>query len=378
MDKALGEATQALQRWESQINLVLNNAHAVYESRPLQLLADFQGLTRQRAEEAKASVAKILGQALQIQDVVQQARAIHKSIVAFLPQGEKIEKIKALLEGASIPVEESNPAASFDLLAPASTPKITPGALLQQMQSEFAVTKKTVEDLTRNICEKENLAADADTFLATLPSGPKAEELKKQVLAASQALLKDPLGSESAAAAIKRLIQDIKGAEQREKDQAAELLLLTAFATQKLQALETLKKAECEIQRDLIAKVQGASTLSHAALVDRLENWLKSLLDPNQQPAIRLASLRKWKEEAVALEQSIQKQMQADSCKLQTRAELKGRFLALKAKCADLHMGEDPDITLVTANITAALRRPSNLEKANRFLVEFSNLLLAK
>ena len=170
MDKALTEVTQALQRWENQVNLVLNNAHAVYESRPLQCLADFQGLTRQRAEAAKASVSKILGQALQIQDVVAQARAIHRSIVAFLPQAEKIEKIKMLLEGASIAVEESNPAASFDLLATISAPKITPAALLQQMQSEFAVAKKTVEELSRNICEKEDLAAEADTFLANLPA----------------------------------------------------------------------------------------------------------------------------------------------------------------------------------------------------------------
>ena len=378
MDKALSEVTQALNRWENQINLVLNNAHAVYESKPLQLLADFQGSTRRRAEEAKASVAKILRQALQIQDVVQQAREIHKSIVTFLPQNEKLEKIKMLIEGASIPMEESNPAASCDLLAETSTPRITPEALLQQMQSEFAAAKKTVDEMTRNISEKENLAADADTFLSSLPPGPKAEELKKQVLAASQTLLKDPLGSDNAAAAIKQLIQEIKGAEQREKDQAAELLLLTAFATQRQQTLESLKEQEIKIQEELIAKVQGASTLSHAALVDRLGNWLKSLLDPNQHAGIRLASLRKWKEEAVALEESIQKQVQADSRKLQTREELKGRFLALKAKCADLHLGEDPEITNVIASISDALQRPSNLEKANRFLVEFSNLLLAK
>lgn len=378
MDKALSEVTQALKRWENQINLVLNNAHAVYESKPLQLLADFQGSTRLRAEEAKASVAKILRQALQIQDVVQQAREIHKSIVTFLPQNEKLEKIKMLIEGASIPAEESNPAASCDLLAEASTPKITPEALLHQMQSEFAVAKKTVDEMTRNISEKENLAADADTFLSSLPPGPKAEELRKQVLAASQTLLKDPLGSDNAAAAIKQLIQEIKGAEQREKDQAAELLLLTAFATQKQQTLESLKEQEIKIQEELLAKVQGVSTLSHAALVDRLDTWLKSLLDPNQHASIRLASLRKWKEEAVALEESIQKQVQADSRKLQTRDELKGRFLALKAKCADLRLGEDPEITSVIGSISAALQRPSNLEKANRFLVEFSKLLLAK
>jgi hypothetical protein len=378
MDKALTEVTQALQRWENQINLVLNNAHAVYESKPLQFLADFQGLTRQRAEAARASVSKILGQALQIQDVVQQARAIHRSIVAFLPQSEKIEKIKALLEGPSIALDEPDPAASLDLLAVTSAPKITPAALLQQMQTEFAVSKKTVEDLTRNICEKENLAADADTFLANLPPGPKAEELKKQVLAASQSLLKDPLGSDSAAAAIKRLLDQIRGAAQREKEAAGELLLLTAFATQKLQTLQSLKERETKIQAELIAKVQGASTLSHTALVDRLATWLKSLLDPNQNAAVRLASLRRWKEEAVVLESGMQKQMQTDSGKLQTREELKGRFLALKAKCADLHLSEDPEVTAVVANIAAALQRPSNLEKANGFLVEFSDLLLAK
>ena len=198
------------------------------------------------------------------------------------------------------------------------------------------------------------------------------------MLAASQSLLKDPLGSDSAAAAIKRLIQQIKGAEQREKEAAADLLLLTAFATQKQQALESLREQEIAIQDELLQKVQGAVTLSHAALVDRLRAWLKTLLDPNQNPAVRLASLRKWKEEAIALEFGMRKQMQTDSGKIQTRDELKGRFLALKAKCADLHLSEDPEITVVVANITAALQRPSNLEKANGYLIEFSELLLAR
>jgi len=378
MDNTLNQVTQELNRWESQINLVLGNAHAVYEKKPLRFLADYQGITRQRAEEAKASVTKILGFALQIQSVVEQAKEIRGSIVAFLPQAEKLEKIKALLAGASITLEETNPAASCDLLAETSAPKITPEALLQRMQAEFAVIKKNVDEMTREISEKENLAADADTFLASLPPGPKLEELRKQAHADSLTLLKDPLGSDHAAASIKGLIQGIKGAEQKIKDQAGELQLLTGFAVQKQKALESLKEQEMKIQEELIAKVQGASSISHAALIDRLGVWLKSLLDSSQLAGVRVAGLRKWKEEASALEKSVQKQMESDSVKIQARDELKGRFLALKAKSADLSLSEDPEVVNVIASIAAALQRPSNIEKASQSLVELSDLLLGK
>jgi hypothetical protein len=378
MDTTLNEVTRDLERWENQINLVLRNAHAVYESKPLQFLADYQGITRQRAEEAKASIVKILGHALQIQAVVEQARDIHSSIVAFLPQGEKLDKIKLLLEGASITLQDPGAAGTCDLLAETSAPKITPNALLQQMQAEFTLTKKSVDEMTRDISEKENLAAGAETLFSGLPPGPKVEELRTQALAACQTLLKDPLGSNTAAASIKHLIQQIKGAEQREKDQAAELQSLSGFAAQKQEALESLKEREMKIQEELMAKVLGASTLSHAALVDRLGNWLKSLLDANQHAAIRLGGLRKWKEEAVALEVSIQKQLEADSGKIQMRDELKGRFLALEAKSADLRLSERPEIVEVIARIASALKRPSDVEKAGRSLAELSRLLVAK
>src|SRR5271166_5451862 len=256
MDKALSEVTQALKRWENQINLVLNNAHVVYESRPLQLLADFQGSTRRRAEEAKASVAKILRQALQIQDVVQQAREIHKSIVTFLPQNEKLEKIKMLIEGASIPMEESNPAASCDLLAETSTPRITPEALLQQMQSEFAAAKKTVDEMTRNISEKENLAADADTFLSSLPPGPKAEELKKQVLAASQTLA---FNSGDVLAAMQATVKAFP------KSMEARLQMAKLLITQKGKGKETPEKNLASIEEEDPFEWRVAWTRGHAA-----------------------------------------------------------------------------------------------------------------
>lgn len=378
MDTTLTEVTRDLERWENQINLVLRNAHAVYESKPLQFLADYQGITRQRADEAKASVAKILSEALQIQAVVEQARDIHSSIVAFLPQGEKLERIKRLLEGASIALQEAGASGACDLLAETSAPKTTPEALLQKMQAEFMVAKKTVDEMALDISEKETLAAHAETFFSGLPPGPKMEKLRTEALVACQTLLKDPLGSNSAAAAIKQLIQQIKGAEQREKDQAAELQSLSGFAAQKLATLESLKEREMKVQEELMGKVLGASTLSHAALVDRLDNWLKSLLDSNQHPATRLAGLRKWKEEATALEAGIRKQLEADASKIQMRDELKGRFLALKAKSADLRLSERPEIVEVMARIAAALKRPSDLETVGRSLAELSKLLAAK
>jgi len=60
------------------------------------------------------------------------------------------------------------------------------------------------------------------------------------------------------------------------------------------------------------------------------------------------------------------------------RDELKGRFLALKAKSADLRLSERPEIVEVMARIAAALKRPSDLETVGRSLAELSKLLAAK
>jgi len=135
---------RAIQNWEETIHLAIANAHNLYENLSIKTWESGEGEMREKADECKTRIGRILGQGLQIKTLVEEAKSIHQTLSPLLPETRKLRRIEELLEGESILNEK--PGRTTDLLA-LPKERIRPIDLLKQMQKEFETVNRSAQEI---------------------------------------------------------------------------------------------------------------------------------------------------------------------------------------------------------------------------------------
>ncbi len=366
---SLEQVDAELLRWRDRLAAASRNVSELSELPDFGAARSAASGTGRLAEEARGLVATmdelwqgvlLIGAAL---DRAEQAR---QSGSRLWRGEEAARQAMDILEGASITVDLSEtPVLHRRLLAgPRATVTVTPGTLLQTMDTAFDRARESLARVTQCVAQAAAVHARLEAALASLPV---PAELAQQLAAA---LLPDPLDRLDALNRLAPAIEAAAATAARARH-GIEAARAQVAVLQQLAADARAKAAAC---RTAVAAVLPPDDA--AGLAD-LQAWLERIghtLDSGRVEAC-LVGLAKWQNLHDRLMGQYQALSDAAAQAVSRRDDLLARLGALRAKQRARQLA-DPAVEALAAAAKQSLQsQPSDLDAASRDVAAYGAAL---
>lgn len=397
----LDEIDQLLADWNKKIDLVSQNLIDLHGLPTYQRLAgvetrhvaSLQGVTHARVSPALEAMNDLFGYFDLLVNTINQANQLRSSIPRFLGSQQKLQEIERILTTPSIQLAVvQTPLAQRSLLSAAQISNaIAPQDLLLLMTNAFDVALAVVlavdeawtrlqPMLSKAQAEIEHLQKLANSL--GVDSLPELCDATQKINFLRNRIETDPLGvREDFTTEIQPQIEQVKTTLEELAKQQINIRESFAQAYQlQAQLLELHRQASVAFQ-DSTLKVVDHSTLQTPLAneqIDALCAWLKRLETKFNEGLINpiQVGLENWTAKVKEYIVVTQKVYAANKAPLETRAELRGRLDALKAKA--LARGRAEDSTLAELAIQAQqllYTQPTPLDKAAELVSQYEKRL---
>jgi hypothetical protein len=348
------------------------------------------GVSQKKVEAALTAIDRIWEHLNVLNTAIDRATAFRKSM--WLTTDSNVREFEQLVRGPAIQLSSiSTPLAGRSLLGPAETTQsISIGALQTRMTRDFEQAKSVVlavqaawDEMAPAIAAAADEAASLQVLAQQLGSDGTdvLREAGKTISALNAQTESDPLQVSST------MVNEIQPLLQRTRSKLNELAReRKQIRTELLNAQTLLHEIDqlheqCRIAYSestlKIADPQGLIPPTPDAKLRDLKLWLQTLASKSQsEPKSMRVALGRWMESANACAGDERKVLQANQAPLDARAELRGRFDALKVK-AQARAAQDAELEKAAAETHKALKeRPMRLDVAAK-LVHAYELALA-
>jgi chromosome segregation ATPase len=389
------DAVELLALWKQRLAAITANANELSEAESTKRIrirvreGRYQGMTKQCAEAAIATISRLRDDYLLLARVIDEAVQAHQGGL-FTSRETRNEKVAALLCSPSISrAAGAVPLEKRTLLGSANRhEKMTPDQLLALMQQEFesardllnkidsveAKGKAELDGLRRDFAGMEERAAR----LQASSGQPSFIEL--------QDVQSDPLNAQSGMDSLKRGLRTWSGS----LDELEHVRVSAQEAVARARtALDDLKRLSGDYQTQLVhlkelfgESAMATLTLAPGTQLEMLSSWcgtLENMLIAGQWSAVSVGAGRL----NIAMSEAIGNVNRAIA-EAQTRCaeadELKGHFIALRAKEKSLFGPGTPNeaASLLRGQIDAAINfRPLELDEARALIQKYQNIMLA-
>jgi chromosome segregation ATPase len=310
-------------------------------------LGGLSGVSAPRAAAADTAAAELWSLYLALDRIIAEASELRRSKNPFGFE-ERLKKIDALLNGRTI----DPPGASKELaqlsLTGARTSRLSLAEVIEAMDKAFNATRDIIATAERGWDTSEALGAlrerarriEADARSLGFAPPKDLETAARAIEDHTQKRDSDPIGADDELGRIEDMLDDADGelaAARKDQFEAADAL---RRAQQRLQGFESLCRQAEASRAERLAKI--ADPAPKGALpstrIDDLRGWLATLETTLQSGRARAAQIgaRSWTAEIEKREAALAETLAEDKRLLDARAELRGRFSALKAKADSL------------------------------------------
>ena len=350
---------------------------------------ELTGMTAARVTPALEAMSELYQHFDLLLKTVDRATELRKQVRRFLGS-EQINEIEQILTGPSIDLPSvQTPLVQRGLLTASETAKaIAPEKLLALMNNAFQTAKDAVIAVDEAWLRLPTLAdAEAETIslqqLANSLGIGNLSELsaaRQQIASLRASLESDPLGvSADLDREINPLILRVKTTLQQVVKQQTQLQEELASAQKLLKKLVELHACASTVYAESTLKVVESSLQTPSTQeIDALKAWLRrldakfaeGLLHP-----VRIG-LENWTAKVKEYTVAVEGAYVANKTLLETRAELRGRLEALKAKALAQGLVEDATLTELAEQAKQLLyTRPTPLEKAAELTSQYQKRL---
>ncbi len=374
--RTLEQIDASLSAWQLNIAQATDNILALYDTEPYKRLelvgARLAGYTQHRVGPALDAMRELFDQIGKLNDVVNHALAVRKSINRFLPSERALREIDELLNGPSIQLPPVHtPLAQRSLLSASDSVRATtPTELLQAMVAAFEEARDAVCAVGDAWEQLDNRLAPAEADLTSLTglaqqldqaSLASLQELQSRVRALRDRVETDPLGaSADFTGDIQPLVARARADVETLRAERDRLKKAQSDAAAVLDQLRTLHAASQSLLAECAQKVassSGPTACLNDAQISQMADWLATLQSTASSPRWRaaLVGLDRWNQTAAEYLRAEQAAQTANRALLDLRAEYRGRLSALKIKAQARGVAEDFLLTATARELDAVL-----------------------
>lgn len=380
---------EALRLWNERLNAAAQNlidlqAHPVYK-RISTSDARFSGETAEKSALAVRTLGSLLQYFDSLQGLISRAEELRQDMPTFFGAEEREREIVSLLRGQSIRLPSIQvPFGQRSLLGGVeNAATISPPDLLRVMESAFEQTKAIVLQLDsawEAVGRKLDSAATRLSELQEKSSVLSAADSNALQLAAKQfddvqrQACDDPLGPPAQLAEnLEQTVSQIAANLEAVERQRAEIRSQLRTAENMLRSLQEQHESTTALCKE--AREKTGAQLDVAGKdkeIAGLRTWLERLQEAEGPPGPIAVGLRNWTAAAnKTLKAESDLAAEAES-NLSLRAELRGRFEALKAKARAHSLAEDDGLLAIAERVKAVLyERPTPLNSAAALVSEY-------
>ncbi len=398
----LEEIDKLLADWKKKIDLVGQNLidlHGLPTYQRLTGVSEYSavqltGVTQARLRPALEAMNDLFGYFDLLVKTVDKATQLRASIIPrFLRSPQKLQEIEQLLTCPSIQLTViQTPLAERGLLSAAETTHaIAPEDLLVLMTNAFNVAKEVVLAVDEAWSRLQPLLIEAQAEiqqLQKLADSLKLDSLKElsdvsqKITSLRDRIESDPLGvSADFTTEIQPQIARVKNYLQQIAKQQQLLRLSFARAHQLQSQLVELHRLCDAAFAESTLKVVDHSMLQTPLAneqIEALSSWLSRLETKFAEGLVNpvQVGLENWTAKVKEYITAVEKAYAANKAPLETRAELRGRLEALKAKALARGLAEDTTLTEL-ARIAQQLlySQPTPLDKAAQLVSQYEKRL---
>ncbi len=355
--------------------------------------AQLTGSTEARVTPAIAAMNDLFQHFDLLLSTIDKAAALRSSVPRFLGSEQKVREIEQLLTGASIQLPAvQTPLAQRGLLSASETGNaIAPLALLALMTEAFQVAKDVVlaVDEAWSRLEPTLVAAETQTtslqnLADSLGMGSLSElsVARQKIASLRQSIETDPLGvSTNFHREIEPLIARVKttlGQLVKQQTQIRDQIAIAHNLLKQLVELHRQAEAAFAESREKVVDHSTLQTPLAQENIDALETWLTRLESKFAEGLLNpvCVGLENWTAKVKDYIMAEKRAAQANKAPLETRAELRGRLDALKAKALARKLAEDARLAELAQQAKQLLyTRPTPLEQAAELVSQYEKYL---
>lgn len=391
IDKALGD-------WQNRLALASSNLIELDDNETYKRLRGdlgtpptLAGVTKTRVEPALNAVRELWRYLQLIQDVVNRAVEMRKTMPRLWPE-KTLNEIEQLLQGPSITLTAvTTPLAQRGLLSVSQTEtRATPAQLLSAMLDAFNLAVDAILEVDAAWKSLEPGLADANAEVeklqaraAALGEGalPELVATRRKISDLFTRTANDPLGAHvDLDREITPLLDQVRtrlNELERQRDEVRNGLARGRDLLRELSDLLTQAAAARETCQAKIADPTGLKTPPDASAVTDLSNWLDTLDGAAREGRWNPArvGLDRWGQTARSTLETARSAAAANRAPLETLAELRGRLSSLRAKAQSYAARgvalPDTVWTLASDAERSLQRRPTPLAEASRLVSEY-------
>ncbi len=392
---------QLLADWKKRIDLVGQNLIDLHGLPTYQRLtgvsgfpkAEIVGVTQARLRPALEAMNDLFGYFDLLVQTVDKATQLRSSIPRFLGSPQKLQEIERMLTKRSIQFASTQtPLAERGLLSAAEiTDAIAPQELLVLMTKAFNISKEAVLAVDEAWSRLEPMLDNAETEIQTLQkwadslgvdSLTELADAIQKMTSWRERIESDPLG---VSVDFTREIQPLIGRVKISLEQVAKEQQLWR---ENWQSAQQLQSRLVEVHRQAISAFEESTlkVVDHSMLqtplasehIVALSSWLSRLETKFAEGYIIpvQVGLENWTLKVKEYIAATEKAYAANKAPLETRAELRGRLDALKAKALAHLMVEDATLADLATHAQQLLyTRPTSLDKAAELVSQYEKRL---
>ncbi len=397
----LEEIDKLLADWKKKLDLVGQNLIDLHGLPTYQRLAGVSGfskaqlvgVTQARVTSALEVMNDLFGYFDLLVQTLAQATQLRSSISRFLASQQKLQEIEQILTKPSIqlPVVQT-PLAERGLLTAAETSRaIAPQELLVRMTNAYDVAKQVVLAVDEAWSRLEPMLSHAEIEIQKLQkladslgvdSLQELSDLHQKITALRDIIDNDPLrGSADFTREIQPQIARVKSSLEQVAKQQQLLKESFASAHQLQSQLIELHRQATDAFAESTLKVVDHSKLQKPLAIEQIEalsSWLNRLETKFAEGLVHpvQVGLENWTTKGKEYFAAVEAAYAANKAPLQTRAELRGRLEALKAKALARGQAEDTTLTELAFQAQQLLyTRPTPLDRAEQLVSQYEKRL---
>jgi hypothetical protein len=363
----LDQIDALIQEWQEKLRLATDNILEITDLITYKRLAgetgfsaaSLEGVTAARVAPALDAMRELWQGLPLLNDAVNKAAALRKSVNRLFPSGDTLKEIERLLTQASIELPPlTNELARRTLLTPTQTDRfVTPEQLLAAMTRGFELSKVILEVDAAWSRLDAAFASAADGIQAlrqqaeSLQLGPVAEldQAQRKLDTLQVRIQRDPLG---VSGDFRREVEpEVQAIRARVAALTAERDQLGSHLNDARRTLDALKDLHCRCEqewRQCIEDIDGPAPQPRQdpALLDRLGAWLETLQNnfAAGHSAAVCKGLENWRKVAEGFREAEEKAVAAYKGMVDERLELRGMLGVLKNRAQKRRVVEDPEL----------------------------------
>jgi hypothetical protein len=397
----LEEIDELLADWKKKIDLVGQNLIALHELSTYQKLTgvsgfsktQLQGVTYTRVIPVLDMINELFGHFDLLVKTLEKATQLRSSISLFLPSQQKLQEIEQILTQPSIQLAVvETPLSERGLLtATQTTDAIAPQELLVRMKKAYEMAKQVILSVDEAwsrlhpILEHTEVEIQKLQKLANslgIESLEELSEMSYKITSLRACVESDPLGvtTDFSREILPQLTRVRMSLEQmaKQRQQLQEKFLLAHQLQSKL--LELHHQATAAFTESTL-KVVDHSMLQIPLQSDQIEalsSWLSRLETKFSEGLVNpvQVGLENWLTKVKEYIIAVEKAYAANKAPLETRAELRGRLEALKAKALARGRVEDATLSELAFQAQQLLyTRPTPLNQAAELVSQYEKRL---